>query len=92
MTVTLYVTGFGDTIPSVPDGSIYQSPLPAPAVPLFGSYAYAGPAPGEVAGVWQINVPVPSATTGNPVQIQVLSQPMSGGIYPGVKANIWIAP
>jgi uncharacterized protein (TIGR03437 family) len=94
-TVTLYVTGFGDTVPAVPDGSLYQAPLPVPAVPLFGIYPYAGPAPGMVAGVWQVNVPLSMPQSGpaaNPVQIQVFSQPMSGGIQPRVNPLVWVAP
>ncbi len=46
--VTLYVTGFGPTNPSVPDGSLYKSPLPTAvyAVSAVGNkVTYAGPAP-----------------------------------------------
>jgi uncharacterized protein (TIGR03437 family) len=92
-TITLYVTGFGDTVPPVPDGFLYQAPLPKPAVPLYSFSSYAGPAPGMLAGIWQINVPLGTSyngSTGNPVPISILSQPMSGAIYPGIDPPGWV--
>jgi len=66
--VTLYATGLGQTDPPVLDGSVYSGELPrlrtAVAVKfagIAGEVLYAGPAPGMVAGVMQINVRLPQA-------------------------------
>jgi uncharacterized protein (TIGR03437 family) len=66
-TVVIYATGFGGTNPQVPDGSLYKSPFPTPiySVNSLQTITYAGPAPGLIAGVWQINVVLSAtATTG----------------------------
>ena len=83
--VSLYVTGEGPTTPGGVNGKLAVTPLPQPqsyvAVFLSGqqvSVAYAGGAPGEVAGVMQINVQIPAnllgTTTGTiavPVTLQI---------------------
>jgi uncharacterized protein (TIGR03437 family) len=64
--VTLYTTGAGQMQPPVPDGKIAVDIRPKPVLPvsvLFnytnrGTILYAGPAPGMIAGVLQINVRV----------------------------------
>jgi uncharacterized protein (TIGR03437 family) len=83
--VSLYVTGLGPLSPTPADGSIVGLPLPTltsgvkvlfhteyPHPPVVGDVLYAGAAPLEVAGLYQINVlliqafsfppPIPPAT------------------------------
>jgi uncharacterized protein (TIGR03437 family) len=61
-TVVVYATGFGDTKPSGQDGALYGAPFPVPLYPVTMYYyenvslAYAGPAPGIVEGIWQLNL------------------------------------
>jgi trimeric autotransporter adhesin len=79
--ITLFATGEGQTSPSGVDGKPASMPLPQPLLPvkvaIGGQQAqvqYAGAAPGEVAGVMQVNVQIPSGIqTGNavPISIQV---------------------
>jgi len=69
-TVTIYLTGMGQTSPAIPAGQAAPAnPLSwasiAPAITLGGaplSVSYAGLAPGEV-GVYQINATVPSGVS-----------------------------
>jgi uncharacterized protein (TIGR03437 family) len=79
-TVVLYLTGEGQTIPPGVDGSVtasHISPAAQPVTVTFGgvpatNYAFVGEAPGEVAGVLQINVTVPAlAPTGGSVPVAV---------------------
>ncbi len=71
--VVLFATGAGQTIPPGVDGALSNGMLPQPvlsvSVTIGGQLAavqYAGAAPGEVAGVMQVNCVVPmSAGTGN---------------------------
>jgi uncharacterized protein (TIGR03437 family) len=65
--VTFYATGLGATTPSMPDGSLAGVPLPqlnaAVRVLVGGQTAdllYAGPAPGQVAGLMQLNIRIPA--------------------------------
>lgn len=89
----LYVSGFGDTNPSVPDGSVYQSPLPAALYPVTvygGHVAYAGPAPGMVAGVWQVSlIGLPAQS---PDAVGLSSTYMIGPYQVSVEFSAWIAP
>ena len=70
--VTFYATGAGQLMPPTPDGKIISAPLPIPTQPAsvriggkVGQVLYAGPAPGEVSGVLQINAMIPmDAPTG----------------------------
>jgi uncharacterized protein (TIGR03437 family) len=65
--LTLYVTGAGVMQPAIPDGQVVTITNARLALPVFVSFygggtaeiLYAGPAPGIVAGVLQINVRVP---------------------------------
>ncbi len=66
--IVLYATGGGATTPASQDGALTTSPYPTLNLPvsvtITGNPAlvlYAGPAPGLVAGVLQINVVVPEA-------------------------------
>jgi uncharacterized protein (TIGR03437 family) len=77
--VVLYGTGEGVLNPISEDGSIAASPLPVPVLPVSvnvgGQQAevlYAGPAPGLVLGLLQINARVPaSISPGNHVPVTV---------------------
>ena len=78
-TIVLYLTGEGQTSPPGVDGKIAAAaPFPTPLLPVTvtiggrtATYAYAGAAPGEVAGVMQINAIIPTGVTGNVVPISV---------------------
>ncbi len=66
--ITLFATGEGQTNPPGVDGKLATDPLPQPVLPvevLIGNVAaeiqYKGAAPGEVAGVLQINARVPTS-------------------------------
>jgi uncharacterized protein (TIGR03437 family) len=68
--VVLFGTGEGPTTPPGVDGLIANSVLPAPALPLNvtigGTQAeilYKGAAPGQTAGLLQINVRIPAGTS-----------------------------
>ena len=77
--ITLFVTGEGQTAPSGVDGKPASAPYPAPLLPVTvmiggqpASVLYAGAAPGEVAGLMQLNVQVPDKITpGSAVDIRV---------------------
>ena len=79
--ITLFATGEGQTSPAGVDGKPAAQPLPHPALPVTvtiggqsAQVQYAGGAPGEVAGVMQVNVTIPSGIrTGSavPVVLQV---------------------
>jgi uncharacterized protein (TIGR03437 family) len=65
--LTLYATGVGSMQPAIPDGQVVTAANARPALPVqvyFGGakpeILYAGPAPGIVAGVLQINLRVPN--------------------------------
>lgn len=65
--VVLYANGAGQTNPGGVDGQVSAAPLPVPVLPVtvtIGGAAaqvlYAGPAPGLVAGVLQVNCRVPA--------------------------------
>ncbi len=91
--VTLYVTGLGAISPVPADGAMVRFPLPAlansiqvafanagtnaPAIPP-AELLYAGPAPLEVGGMYQVNVRIPEGTTG---EFAILSQFADGNTY-----------
>jgi uncharacterized protein (TIGR03437 family) len=90
----LYVSGFGNTNPSVPDGSIYQRPLPVPLLSLTAgptTLLYAGPAPGLAAGIWQVNVMAPSAGgPTDPAVITLTTLISLSGYYPRLTVPVWV--
>ena len=95
--VTLYVTGFGDTSPSVPDGFVYRSPLPVPLYPIIDygpTIAYVGPAPGMVAGIWQVNIVTPTPPNGlsGPLSIALASSYLIDAIEPSLSVSVWVEP
>jgi uncharacterized protein (TIGR03437 family) len=64
--ISLYATGEGQTSPAGVDGRIAATALPQPLLPVSvtigaipATIQYAGGAPGEVAGVMQVNVQIP---------------------------------
>jgi uncharacterized protein (TIGR03437 family) len=68
--ISLYATGGGQTSPAGLDGQLSTSPLATQSLPVqayiglqpvlaTAQLQYAGPAPGEIAGLMQINVPLP---------------------------------
>lgn len=66
--LTLFATGAGLMQPPASDGQVAASAGAAPALPVFATVnytrapvLYAGPAPGLVAGVFQVNIQVPYA-------------------------------
>ena len=78
--VILFATGEGQTSPAGVDGKPAAAPLPNPVLPVEVSIGgrlarvlYAGGAPGEVAGVMQLNVEVPAGVGPGsvPVVLQV---------------------
>jgi uncharacterized protein (TIGR03437 family) len=77
--IVLYLTGEGQTAPQGVDGKIASAaPYPAPLLPVTvqiggrpATYFYAGAAPGEVAGIMQINANIPAGVTGNAVPVSV---------------------
>jgi uncharacterized protein (TIGR03437 family) len=94
--VTLLATGFGDTVPSVPDGSLYQSPLPVPVYKVTASagvsVTYVGPAPGLVAGIWQINLAVAANAPAGALAVNLFSAYQIGNDSPQQSITIWVAP
>jgi uncharacterized protein (TIGR03437 family) len=75
--VSVYATGYGPTWPATVDGSVNTLPLENSALPIAAyiadesaPVAYAGAAPGLVAGVLQVNVKIPiDAPIGDAVSI-----------------------
>jgi uncharacterized protein (TIGR03437 family) len=95
--VTLYSTGEGQTSPGGVDGKPAVAPLPHPVLPVFVTIGgvsaevdYAGGAPGEVAGVMQINVRIPSIVqpgSAVPVAVQVGTASGPTGVTIAVQGN-----
>ena len=100
--VVIYATGAGQMQPAIPDGKISSDTSAKPVLPvsvLFnyatsGEVLYAGPAPGNVAGVLQINARVPELFCGVPnchpdlkaISVIVgIGKPDPNGIYPAPK-------
>jgi uncharacterized protein (TIGR03437 family) len=78
--VAIYATGLGVTTPAMPDGSLAGTPLPqlnaSVRVLVAGVDAqvlYAGPAPGEIAGLTQINLRIPATATGGLTPVLILA-------------------
>jgi uncharacterized protein (TIGR03437 family) len=71
--IQIFATGEGQTNPAGSDGKLAVEPLPAPLQPVIvtiggrpATVAYAGAAPGLVAGVIQVNAFVPEDVTPGP--------------------------
>ena len=93
--ISLYATGEGQTTPFGVDGTPATVPLPRPNLPVSATIGgqpapvqYAGGAPGEVAGLMQVNVQIPVGTqTGNavPVVLSVGNVPSQVGVTIAVR-------
>lgn len=75
--VEIYVTGAGQTTPAGVDGKPYAGPAPCnlPASVTIGGVTgppqYCGGVPGQIAGLTQINVPIPQGLTAGMVPVSV---------------------
>ena len=77
--VSIYATGEGQTLPAGVTGSVTQSITRTPALPVTvtiggapATVQYAGSAPGEIAGLMQVNAVVPAgAPAGAAVAVSV---------------------
>ena len=79
--ISLYATGGGQTSPAGVDGQVSTLPLARQSLPVqvfigqqmvTTQLQYAGPAPGEIAGLMQINVPLPlGLKTGSAVPVAI---------------------
>lgn len=101
--VSLFLTGLGAITPQVADGAIVQLPLPDLAnsvavsfananvevpIPIPADVLYAGPAPLQVGGLFQINVRVPGRT-GTALSVAI-AIPNGGTFY--ANAGLAIGP
>jgi uncharacterized protein (TIGR03437 family) len=88
--VSIFATGEGQTSPAGVDGKSGSDPVPHPILPVSVTIGgqtvtpiYAGGAPGNVAGLMQVNVQIPSAIqTGSavPVVVQVGNTSSQAGV------------
>ncbi|MBS1854741.1 MAG: hypothetical protein JST11_05200 [Acidobacteria bacterium] len=87
-TLTLFVTGEGQTSPPGTDGAINGNPAPTPIAPVTvtiggapAQVQYAGGIPGLPPGVLQVNVTVPDRVFGTvPVIVSVARVPTQDGV------------
>jgi len=96
--ISLYATGEGQTSPAGVDGKPATAPLPTPILPVnvtiggvtVDNLQYVGGAPGEVAGLLQINVQIPVGITAGsavPVLIRVGNAGSQAGVTIAVSAD-----
>jgi uncharacterized protein (TIGR03437 family) len=93
--VSIFATGEGQTSPSGVDGKPGSDPVPHPILPVSVTIGgqtvtptYAGGAPGNVAGLMQVNVQIPSGIqTGSavPVVVQVGNTSSQAGVTIAVR-------
>lgn len=87
--LVLYVTGLGTISPAVPDGTVIAGTESRPELPVSvsignvpASVEYAGGAPGQIFGLYQLNVRVPAGAPSGQVPIAVsagsFSSPTAG--------------
>ena len=77
--VTVYMTGAGALVPAIGDGALgpVAPPFPVPVFPIFaqlnGSDArvFAAQAPGMVAGIVRVDIPIPSGTLSGDATVMV---------------------
>ena len=97
--ISLYATGGGQTSPAGVDGQVSTSPLARQSLPVqvyigqqpvlsTAQLQYAGPAPGEIAGLMQINVPLPPGLKpGSAVPVAIFV----GNTFSSTQSNVTIA-
>lgn len=92
--VVLFATGEGQTNPPGVDGQPARAPLPRPALPVKvriggreAAIAYAGGAPGLVAGLLQLNVVIPPEIAAGlvPVELQIGDKSSPRTVFLAVK-------
>jgi uncharacterized protein (TIGR03437 family) len=78
--LTFYVSGLGVTTPVMQDGALTAPPLPKLVASIHVLVAgvearvlYAGPAPGEIAGLTQVNIQIPTSTPSGLVPLLVVA-------------------
>jgi uncharacterized protein (TIGR03437 family) len=76
--IVLFLTGEGQTDPPGTDGQIANATYPTPGLPvrvdvggIQADVLYAGAAPGQVAGLMQVNARIPGNSNSGPVPVQV---------------------
>lgn len=92
--ITLYATGAGPVTPRGLDGTVVTADNPPqPVLPLsvqvggqLAALLYAGGAPGEVQGVYQINIQLPAGVTGSNVPVVLTAGGASS--QPGVTVAV----
>lgn len=92
--ILLYATGEGQTAPTGVDGQVTVPPWPKPLLPVSvtiggqpAEVLYAGEAPGEIAGVMQLNVRIPGGIPpGSAVPVAI-----SVGGTPNIMQQVTIA-
>jgi len=108
--ISLYATGGGQTLPAGVDGQVSAPPLAGQSLPVVASTGptcagstcvggpqrlqYAGPAPGEIAGLMQINVLLTplSVQPGSAVPVAIIVGPAGGGLGSSIsQSNVTIA-
>jgi uncharacterized protein (TIGR03437 family) len=92
--VVLFATGEGQTTPPGVDGKPASPPLPAPILPVSATIGgkaaqvlYAGGAPGETAGVMQLNLVVPDGIQPG-VQVPIVIAVGNTQSRPGVTISV----
>lgn len=96
--ISLFASGEGQTSPAGVDGKPATTPLPTPILPVnvtiggvtVNDLQYVGGAPGEVAGLLQINVAIPAGVTPGsavPVVIRVGGATSQAGVTIAVSAK-----
>jgi uncharacterized protein (TIGR03437 family) len=97
--VSVFVTGTGATVPGLPDGSLapLNPPFPVPATlpgasvdGLPAQVLYAGPAPGEIYGLTQINVQLPSNLPAGAVPVTITQIPAIPAFRSQTDTVIWV--
>jgi trimeric autotransporter adhesin len=95
--IQLYATGEGLTTPSAIDGELSGAILNHPMLPVSATVGgipavveYAGGAPGQVAGLMQVNVLIPNGVQPGgyvPVVLTVGAQSSGPGVWIAVSSN-----
>jgi uncharacterized protein (TIGR03437 family) len=96
--ISLFATGEGQSWPGGIDGTRASAPLPIPALPVnvtiggvpINDLQYVGGAPGDVAGLLQLNVAIPASVTPGsavPVLIRVGAASSQAGVTIAVSAK-----